>query len=211
MKQVSEMATIQLGIPLDKADGELLYCIRQANPEQRFWGRSEPSRNSIRYALAQQDANLIGAGDAGSILLWSAGDQTCMGRPPPPQPTEREALAYILTRLFRAQSCWPDRRSQPPDAAVQLVEGILSHVAANQKTEIVFGREVPVSVLEEFCKTIRVVLASALDQSSAGYISRPPGFKGIKIVSQGFGTCPATNPQANCLTTHLNPTRLHLI
>jgi hypothetical protein len=166
MTQASIKTVQRLDIPLDKADGELLYCIRQANPEQRFWGRSEPSRNSIRYALSQQDTDLIGAGDAGSILLWSAGDQTYLERTPAPQPTEREALAYILARWFRKENRWPDQRSRSPEAAGQLVESILNHVAGKHNADLVFVQQVPRNVLIEFCTAIRVMMASALGHDS---------------------------------------------
>ena len=42
-----------------------------------------------------------------------------------------------------------------------------------------------------------------------GTISRPPGFKGSKILPIGFVACWATNPMANCLT--LRPPHLHQI
>ena len=144
------------------ADGELLYCIRKANPDQRAWGRSEPSSNSLCYVLNHQDGYLPGAGDSGGLLLWSIGDQTYMEQTPPPQPTGQDALAYVLGRWSRTRNHRPDRRNGLTNAGEQLVESILNHVAANQEKNIDFGREVPVSILKEFCEAIRVVIESAL-------------------------------------------------
>lgn len=82
MTKESSSHLVLLAIPVLAADGELLYYIRQANPDQRAWGRSEPTRNSIYYVLNHQDGYLSGAGNAGNLLLWSAGDQTYMEQTP---------------------------------------------------------------------------------------------------------------------------------
>jgi hypothetical protein len=89
-------------VNLKTADGELRYCIRYLNSEQRFLGRIEPASDTVRYTLEQQDTDLIGAGDTGSILLWSIGDQTYLERTSSPQSTESEALAHILAQCVLA-------------------------------------------------------------------------------------------------------------
>ncbi len=164
MTKESSNRPILLAVPISTADGELLYCIRQANPDQRAWGRSEPTRNSIYYVLNHQDGYLSGAGDAGSLLLWSAGDQTYMEQTPPPQPTGQDALAYILGHWSRTRNRQLAQHHELPKAGRQLVDSILNHIVANKKENIDFGREIPVSVLKEFCEAIQFVMKNALNE-----------------------------------------------
>lgn len=45
-----------------------------------------------------------------------------------------------------------------------MVDSILNHAIANEKKNIDFGREIPVSVLKEFCDAIQFVMKNALNE-----------------------------------------------
>jgi hypothetical protein len=164
MTKESSNHPVLLAVPVSTVDGALLYSIRQANPEQRSWGRSEPTRNSIYYVLNHQEGYLSGAGDAGSILFWAAGNQTYMEQTPPPQPTGQDALAYVLDHSSRTRNHQLAQQHELPNAGKQLVESILNYAVANEKKNIDFGREIPISVLKEFCEAIQIVIKSALNE-----------------------------------------------
>jgi len=166
MKPASVIKTIQLDVGLDKTDGELFYCIRQLNPEQRSWGRSELARSKVLYNLSHQDTDTIGAGSAGSLLIWSAEDRTYLEITPPPQPTEREGVNYLLALWFYRRDSWPESADRIPVEALRLTEDILSGLTSEHQ-EIAFSQPIGVDRLQQCCQGLAWILHSALGEPPA--------------------------------------------
>ena len=163
MRPESLIKTIQLDVSLDKADGELFYCIRQLNPRQRSWGRSEPASNKVLYNLSHLDTEAIGAGSAGSLLIWSAEDHTYLEITPPPQPTEREGVDYLIALWFRQRGRWPESSDRMPVDLLRLVEKILDGLSSGHQ-EITFNQPIGVDILQQCCQGITWVLRTALGE-----------------------------------------------
>ncbi len=171
MKQES-ITTVQLNVSLDKADGELFYCIRQQNPKQRSWGRSEPASNKVLYNLLHLDTDTIGAGSAGGLLIWSAEDHTYLEITPPPQPTEREGVDYLIALWFRQRGRWPESPDRLPIDLLRLVEKILDGLSSEHQ-EITFSQPIGVDILQQCCQGITWVLRTALGEMPAPATATP--------------------------------------
>ena len=172
MRPESLIKTIQLDVSLDKADGELFYCIRQLNPKQRSWGRSEPASNKVLYNLSHLDTDAIGAGSAGSLLIWSAEDRTYLEITPPPQPTEREGVDYLMAIWFRQRGRWPESSDRMPVDLLRLVEKILDGLSSEHQ-EITFSQPIGVDILQQCCQGIMWVLRTALGEMPAPATATP--------------------------------------